>query len=426
MVGKYSLDDVIDVADARAAVLERVAPVPAERVAAPLSIGRVLAQDVVSDADIPPFDSSAMDGFAVRSGDFADGASGHPAALDVIGVLGAGAVFDRAVEPGQTLRIMCGAPLPAGADAVVRIEDTRVPGGSGDSSLGAAIIVSKPPVEGENVRRAGRVARRDDVVLRCGDPMTMSGVELLATTGNSEVWVYGRPRVAVISSGSELVEMTEVPAPGQIRNSNTPSLAAAIIDAGGSPVLLPPVEDSYEAVAAALLGAVKDHDLVVISGGAAEGDFDFTARVVRELGELFFSKVALHPGTSQTFGAIDATPLFGLPGNPGAAALGFELLVRPAIRKMQGFGELSRPVSQAFVTKAIAGGEGRRRYLHAHIERTENGSLMVTPCGRRSSVPVSARGAANCLLIVPGDSGPVEVGAVVDCLRVDLPEGAVV
>jgi molybdopterin molybdotransferase len=282
------------------------------------------------------------------------------------------------------------------------------------------------PLPDEHVRTKGQEARKGQVLLHVGERISSPGAGLLASTGNTVVQVYQRPRVAIISTGSELVDATEIPGPGQIRNSNSYSIATAIIEAGGTPTIMPSVVDTREALAAGLLKAIAEHDFVVTSGGAAEGDFDFITPVVRELGELFFNKVNMKPGKAQTFGVINGTPIFGLPGNPGAASVGFELLIRPALRKMQGIGTLDRPITRAILKVDInKKTEMRRLYLRARLERDEGGLYQVAPLSNQSSALLGVLNQSNCLLIVPEGASPLAAGALVDCLRLDMAEGTI-
>jgi molybdopterin molybdotransferase len=462
MTDTYQSLSLLSVEDARAIVLKHVEPLSAERVGIVESCGRVLAQDVASDIDISPFDNTAMDGFAVRFEDFAKaggfatgtgtgaamnsdssaatdadtaGATaaaatagvspGNPLTLDIIGIIGAGAVYEGTVRRGEALRIMTGAPLPDGADTVVKIEDTEVIGESPSCPEGRQVRFTRMPRRGEHVRPKAEEARKGETLLYCGDRITSPAAGLLASTGNAEVLVYRRPRVAIISTGSELVAVTELPGPGQIRNSNSYSLAAAVIEAGGIPHIMPLVDDTHEALANALTSALAAHDFVITSGGAAEGDFDFITPVVREMGELIFNKVNMKPGKAQTFGVIEGVPVFGLPGNPGAASVGFELLIRPALRKMQGITELDRPITRAILKQEIKKKEEQRRfYLRARLERDENDLYRVTPEPNQSSALLGALNRSNCLMIVPEGSMPLAAGDVVNCLRLDREEGS--
>jgi molybdopterin molybdotransferase len=416
---------MIGVEDAKAVVLEHVDLTSPERVTIAESLGRVLAQDIASDIDISPFASTAMDGFAVRFEDFeaAGTSEDSPLTLDIVGIIGAGTVYEGTIQAGQALRIMTGAPMPEGADTVVKIEDTFVQGASPEHPEGRQVTFTRMPRRGANVRPKGEEAHKGDVLLHVGERISAPGVGLLASTGNAEALVYRRPRVAVISTGSELVGVTTIPGPGQIRDSNSPSLAAAVIEAGGIPTIVSSVEDTREALINVLTAAVAEHDFVITSGGAAEGDYDFITPVVREQGELFFNKVNMRPGKAQTFGIINNTPVFGLPGNPSAAFVGFEILVRPALRKMQGITELARPITKAILTQDVKKREPRRFYLRARLTQDEDGTYRVTPEPNQSSALLGALNRSNCLLIIPEGLDPLAAGMTADCLRIDREEG---
>jgi molybdopterin molybdotransferase len=262
-------------------------------------------------------------------------------------------------------------------------------------------------------------------MIAAGEVISAAGIGLLATAGCTKASVYARPHVAVVSSGSELVELGEMPGPGQIRNSNTYSLAAAALDAGATVNILPKVNDTPEAFLEVFATAAKNHDMVVMSGGAAEGDFDYTTRTIRELGKVFFNKVNMKPGKAQTFGIINGVPVFGLPGNPAAAAVGFEVLVRPALRKMQGFCTLARPICQAKIAISYNKKELRREYLRARLEKNADGTLIVTPSKNQSSALLRTLYDGNCLLVLPEKEHQIAAGSEVDCLRLDIPEGVV-
>jgi molybdopterin molybdotransferase len=418
----------MSVEDARAALLERVPLMPSQSVALTEAYGRILAQDVLSDIDISPFDSSAMDGFALRFEDCATaGASEQsPLTLNIVGSIGAGTVYGGRLRSGEALRIMTGAPMPEGADTVVKIEDTTVVGESPACPEGRTLIITQMPQRQEHVRFRGEEAHKGDVLLRKGERVTPPAAGLLASAGNAEVRVYGRPRVAIISIGSELVSVTQTPGPGQIRNSNSYSLAAAVTEAGASPTIQPLVCDTHAALAEALKAATAAYDFVITSGGAAEGDYDYVTAVVQELGEMLYNKVNMRPGKSQTFSLIDKTPVFGLPGNPGAASVGFELLIRPALRKMQGMSELDRPITRAVIERDITKKkETRRIYLRARLEHAEGGGYRATPLPNQSSALLGALSRSNCLLIVPEGEQSLAAGSLVDCLRIDCDEGTI-
>jgi molybdopterin molybdotransferase len=346
--------------------------------------------------------------------------------LRIVGFIGAGATFEGEVGPGQCVRIMTGAPIPAGADTVVKIEDVEVLGLSATNAAGTDLVLRKLPRPGDNIRMHGEDAHKGDILLRPGIRINAAAAGLLASTGHASVLVARRPRVAIISTGSELVEPTTLPGPGQIRNSNSYSLSAQVVEVGGIPHILPMVEDSEEALRASLGAAVAEHDFVITSGGAAEGDFDYLTKVVGEMGTLFYNKVNMKPGKAQTFGLIEGVPVFGLPGNPVAAAVGFEILIRPALRKMQGLVHLKRPLTPARISTDInKKNESRRLYLRSRLECDDEGGYRVTPEANQSSALLSVLNRSNCLLVVPEGSAPVAAGTLCTCLRLDIDEGVV-
>ncbi|MCL2757543.1 MAG: molybdopterin molybdotransferase MoeA [Coriobacteriia bacterium] len=422
----YSAEDMIRVETAREKILSVVRTMPTERVGLISCLGRVLAQEIASDIDIASFENSAMDGFALRFEDVQIATEEAPVSLPIVGYIGAGMVFPDALRPGQAVRIMTGAPMPAGADTVVKIEDVEVIGVSADLPAGLEVCSSKPVIRGKNVRLRGEDAKAGEILFLPGDRISSAVVGMLAASGNTEVSVYERPRVAIFSTGSELVGAAEIPGPGQIRDSNCHSLAAAALDAGALATVFPRVEDTREALVSTLAELTRAYDLVVLSGGAAEGDFDYTVSSICELGEVLFTKVSMRPGKAQILGVIDGVPVFGLSGNPIAAIVGFEILVRPAIRKMLGFENMLRPIAIARVTKDIKKKEERRFYLRGRLERDTSGALIVTPAGNQSSALLSTYYGSNCLLEVPEGKVPIKAGDEVRCICINLPEGEVI
>ncbi|MDR1713731.1 MAG: molybdopterin molybdotransferase MoeA [Coriobacteriales bacterium] len=423
---RYTNEQLISVEDARQVVFEHLTRSSTERIPLTEAFGRVLAQDVSSDIDISPFDNSAMDGFAVRFADFEAARGGLPLQMPIAGHVAAGEVFEGVLQPGQAVRIMTGAPMPEGADTVVKIEDTEVLGESAENASGEQVVFAKTPQYGANVRMHGEEAKAGEVLLRCGERLNAAGVGLLASTGNSTVSVYRRPTVAIFSTGTELVGCDQVPGPGQIRNSNSYSLAAQVLETGAIPVIMPAVGDTREELQAALLSAVDAGDFVLSSGGAAEGDFDFITPAVREQGELFFNKVNMKPGKAQTFGVVRGVPFLGLPGNPGAAAVGFEIFARPALRWMQGYPELDRQFVQArMATDVHKRNETRRLYLRATLTRDAAGEYLVSPDRNQSSALLGVLNRSNCLLIVPEGPDSLLSGQTASCLRLDMEQAVV-
>ncbi|NHM15753.1 molybdopterin molybdenumtransferase MoeA [Eggerthellaceae bacterium zg-887] len=417
------MPEMISVEEARELVLSHIATLPAEVVSVLDAAGRVAAADLHSDIDVSPFSHSAMDGFAVRAAQLEAASEDAPVELDVIDEVPAGATFDGIIGEGQCVRIMTGAPLPADADSVVKYEIVGVV--TGDGKTGSRVSFSAPTKLGSNVRAAGEEAKAGEAVVHAGDIVNPAGVGFLAGCGVVEVPVYGRPRVAVISIGSELVEPTQVPGPGQIRNSNCYALAACVREAGGVPEILPTVEDSFEALRDAVREAAERCDFVLTSGGASNGDFDFIKPVVDDLGELLMTSVNMRPGKAQTFGLVDGTPVFGLPGNPAAAYLGFQMLVRPALRKMQGFQRFELPQVKARVTEYLKKKDPRRIYLRATLTKDADGALAVTPAKNQSSGLFGPLQQSNCVILMPEGLQPCEAGEVVDCLLLDVNEETV-
>ena len=394
-------EKLIPLEDAQSIVLSHVAPTDLVEIPVWQAAGFPLAEDAVADIDISPFANSAMDGYAVRSADLAQASGETPVTLDVIGHEAAGHVFEGVVGAGETVRIMTGAPVPEGADAVVKYEIVEVL--DGDGNEGSRVRFSAPAKVGENVRSAAEEAHAGDVVMRAGEVVAPAGAGLLASAGYASVKVHAAPRVGIISLGTELVAPSELPARGQIRDSNSSALMAEALDAGADPVFFGIAPDDEQAIAELVHRAVRECDFVITSGGASAGDYDYI-----------------------TFGLLGGKPYLGLSGNPAAAYVGFEMLARPAIRKMRGFAEGMRPVQQATLTHGVKKRQHRRFFDRATVLRDpETGELLVTEAKTQNSALLGTMQRANCLLCI--DEGPCELraGDVVDVVRVDLPEGAV-
>ncbi len=427
MSEQYRATDMISVEQAIEQILEFTRVLEPEQVGMLEAANRVLAQEIVSDIDIAPFDNSGMDGFAIKASDAAFASTENPARIKIIGGIGAGQVFEGVINEGEALRIMTGAPVPGGADTVVKIEDTIVEGESANTPGGTVLVLTKPVREGKNVRKHGEEARKGEVLLEAGTVLSPAGVGLLAATGNTTAAVYRRPRVAILSSGDELVDPSEKPGPGQIRNSNCYSLAGAAQAAGAEADILGTVRDDPDEIRATIKKAVSEHDMVLISGGAAEGDYDYTHRILKELGTVYFTRVNMRPGKAQTLAIIEGTIVFGLAGNPSAAMVGFEVLLRPALRRMQGYTHLKRPVTRARLTTDTEKPDHRRFYVRARLEHDiESNEYSVTPEKNQSSALLGALQNANCLVVLPeGLTGSVK-DEIVACLRLDINEGVVI
>lgn len=414
------MKDMISLEEARALVCGAVAPTDVEEVGLLDAVGRVAASDLTSDIDVSPFAHSAMDGFALRAADIGTATEEAPVALRVIAEIGAGDVFAGVIGAGECVRIMTGACLPDDADAVVKYEIVAVV--EGDGRMGSTVSFAAPTKVGSNIRPAGEEARAGEVIVAAGEVISAAGVGFLAGCGVLEVPVRRRPRMAVIATGSELVPPTEVPGPGKIRNSNSYAMAACASRAGAVPHILPIVEDTYEALRAAVDAASREYDFVVTTGGAANGDYDFIKPVVADLGELKMATVNMRPGKAQTFGLVNGTPVFGLPGNPAAAYVGFELIIRPALRTMQGYGFLDHPVVRARLTQNEKNRDPRRIFLRGTLTRAADGVFEVTPARNQSSGLFGPIQKTNCMAVLPDGTEPQPAGTMVDCILLDVPE----
>ena len=360
-------EKLIPLEDAQSIVLSHVVPTDLIEIPVWQAAGLPLAEDAVADIDISPFANSAMDGYAVRSADLVQASGEAPVTLDVIGHEAAGHVFEGAIAPGETVRIMTGAPVPEGADAVVKYEIVEVLDGNGNE--GSRVSFSAPAKVGENVRSAAEEAHAGDVVMHAGEVVAPAGAGLLASAGYASVKVHAAPRVGIISLGTELVAPSELPARGQIRDSNSSALMAEAPDAGAEPVFYGIAPDDEQVIAELVHRAVQECDFVITSGGASAGDYDYVTALVRREGEVLFDRISMRPGKAITFGLLGGKPYLGLSGNPAAAYVGFEMLARPAIRKMRGFAEGTRPVQQATLTHGVKKRQHRRFFDRATVLR---------------------------------------------------------
>lgn len=412
--------DMISLEEARELVLSRMEALPVETVALLDAVGRASAADLFSDMDVSPFAHAAMDGYALRFEDIAGATEESPVELDVIAEVAAGDWFEGSIASGQCVRIMTGAPLPADADAVVKYEVVGVV--AGDGKEGSRVSFSSPASPRGNIREAGEEAKAGERIISKGEVISAAGVGFMASCGIVKVPVHARPRVAIIATGSELVPPTEMPTKGKIRNSNSSAIAACVQAAGGIPDMLPAMEDSLEGLKETVSAAVKNHDFVITTGGAANGDFDFIKPVVSDLGELLMTTVNMRPGKAQTFGLVDGVPVFGLPGNPAAAYAGFEMIIRAALRKMQGFTHFGRPVIQAKLAHDVKKKDPRRIFLRADLRKNEEGDYVVTPAANQSSGSFGVIQRSNCMAVMPEGLESRSAGSLIDCVLLDVAE----
>jgi molybdopterin molybdotransferase len=355
---------MLAVAEAQAVVLEHARPLPPEVVPlTPAAVGLVLAEDVVSDLDMPPYDKALMDGFAVRAADLPEGR----AVLRVVEEVTAGQTPRRPVGPGEATRIMTGAPLPPGADAVVMVERTR------PADDHRVAIEDRPPAPGQNVLPRGREMRRGDTVLAAGTVLRPQELGVLATVGRTGARVVPAPAVAVLATGDELVEAEAMPGPGQIRNSNGPMLAAQVSRAGGVPRPLGIARDRPDHLRALVAEGLRS-PVLILSGGVSAGKLDLVPGVLQELGvTAHFHKVEMKPGKPVFFGSRGDHLVFGLPGNPVSSLVCFELFVRPALRRLGGHADAGPRLLRAALAEDFAYRTDRPTYHPARLEAGERG-----------------------------------------------------
>jgi molybdopterin molybdotransferase len=374
------------------------------------ALGLVLAEDIAADRDVPPFRNSAMDGYAVRGDDVASA----PVELRVVGEVAAGGFPDRAVGPGEAMRIMTGAPLPDGSDTVVRVEDT-------DNASDVVTITAATP-KGISIRHAGEDLKKGERILTTGTVLRAAEIGLLAAVGRGHVRVRKRPRVAVFSTGDEIVDLDAPLERGQIRDSNRYTLASAIRAAGADPWVRGIVRDSPDALRAALREGVAA-DAVVTSGGVSVGDHDHLKPVLSDLGTIDFWAIAIRPGRPLAFGELRdgdrRVPIFGLPGNTVSALLTFEIFVRPALLRMQGRENVARPRAKARLLEPVDK-VGSLRFFARGVHDPDAGTVRLT--GPQGSGILRSMSLANCLIDLPVGPSRVEKGELVDVILTEQPE----
>jgi molybdopterin molybdotransferase len=407
---------MLTVEEARARILERIHPLPAEDIPLTSALGRVLAADAIAGESLPPFVNSAMDGYAVRSADAVGASPQSPRRLRLAGEVPAGRVYEGKVVAGEAVRILTGAPLPDGADAVLQQELTE----AGD---GWVNLHAEAPA-GTNLRWPGDDVQPGMLLVAGGTELGPAEIALLAALGVHPVRATRRPRVAILSTGDELAPLGETPKPGQIRESNSPYLAAAAIRAGAEPVPLGIARDRADDLRAKLEQA-RAADLVLTSGGVSVGDYDLVKQMLEEQGGIEFWRVRMRPGKPVAFGMLGETPLLGLPGNPVSAAVTFELFGRPAIRKMLGCQQVERPIVEVVLEgEDIARGD-RRHYVRARLD-SRAGTLIARTTGEQGSHIISSLRGATALLVVEIGEGVVRAGEHLPALLLNdaLPWGA--
>jgi molybdopterin molybdotransferase len=412
---------MISVEEARERILALFRRLEAEEKPILAALGQVLAGDAVAQFDIPPLANTSMDGYAVRAADTARASESTPIRLRVAGELAAGYVFDGEVAPGTAVRIMTGAPIPRGADAVVPFEETDERAthefGAFEKSL-SEVGILKEARPGANVRRAGEDVARGDVVLRAGATLGPSQIGVLASLGLATVPAYRRPVVAILSTGDELLELGAKPAPGKIYDSNAYSIAAMVTEAGGLPQRLGIAGDTVDALTDKLHQGF-DADMLITTAGVSRGDYDVVKDVLAKEGEIDFWTVRMRPGKPLAFGSFPSgdkrVPHLGLPGNPVSSMVTFELFGRPAIHKMTGKAFVERPRVRAIAGERLENPDRRRVYARAIVTQ-QDGVYRAALTGPQGSGILTSMALANALAVVPEDVKAIDPGDEVECL----------
>jgi molybdopterin molybdotransferase len=387
-----SAEGLLSVEEARERVLSRIKPLQPLELPLTEAYGCVLATSVRAERDIPDFASSAMDGFAVRSSEVVSATPAEPVELHVVGKAAIGERPEGTVGGGEAFGIATGAPVPAGADTVVPVENTQARGDR------VRVLAGTP--SGKHVRPSGEDVRAGETLVEAGRRLQAPELALLATAGSSHPLVHPRPRVVVLSTGDELVPPTHRPDYGQVRDANAFTLFGALREAGAVPMLAGIVRDDVDSFREAVLSHLAQADAFISSGGVSVGERDVVKAAFFRRGDVEFFKVAMQPGMPQGFGEIEGTPYFGLPGNPVSVFVSFEVFVRPALLKMMGRRQLFRPEVPARLEEDVTGPAGKTQFARVRVRRTKEG-WSATPTGSRGSNLIATVAKANGLAIVP-------------------------
>ena len=403
-----SPEGLVSVEDARNRVLSQVHPLAPLQLPLTDAFGCVVAQDVLATHDLPEFASSAMDGFAARASDLAGATPSHPRELKIVGRALIGHEPEGTVGAGETMHIATGAPVPAGADVIVPIENADIEGEE-------LVRLLDGPAPGAHVRPRGEDVREGDVLIPVGKRLGAPELGLLASAGQSTPLVHPRPRVVVLSTGDELVPPTETPAFGQVRDANSFTIFAALREMGAMPVMAGIVRDDVESLRDTIFNFEIQADAFISSGGVSVGERDVVKAAFFRRGDVDFYKVAMQPGMPQGFGHVEGKPYFGLPGNPVSVFVSLEVFVRPAILKMMGRRHLFRPEVTARLTDQVRGPRGKLQFARVEVRHEKDG-WSATPTGSRGSNLISTVARANGLAMIPAGTEAAPAGSTVQVL----------
>ena len=403
-----SPEGLVSVEDARDRVLSQVQPLAPLQLPLTDAYGCVVAQDVMATHDLPEFASSAMDGFAARASDVAGATPSHPRELKIVGRALIGHEPEGTVGAGETMHIATGAPVPAGADVIVPIENADIEGDE-------LVRLLDGPAAGAHVRPRGEDVREGDVLIPVGKRLGAPELGLLASAGQPTPLVHPRPRVVVLSTGDELVLPTETPAFGQVRDANSFTIFAALREMGAMPVMAGIVRDDVESLRDTIFNFEIQADAFISSGGVSVGERDVVKAAFFRRGDVDFYKVAMQPGMPQGFGHVEGKPYFGLPGNPVSVFVSLEVFVRPAILKMMGRRHLFRPEVTARLTDEVRGPRGKLQFARVEVRHEKDG-WSATPTGSRGSNLISTVARANGLAMIPAGTEAAPAGSTVQVM----------